>query len=136
MSHLVKGFLRFRLRTMLLAITLTAIAIWWERWPFATARHFVEGTENFISERQQPSGYLFREGDLEGFRAMVVKSENEVFLTNHSRSLYDIALGRCTFTAQGKNGSFFRFRVERGAIIKGPTPIYYYGGRELILDVF
>ena len=74
--------------------------------------------------------------DLEGFRAMVGKSANEVFLTNHSRSFYDVALGRCTFIAHGKNGGYFRFWLKRGAVVGGPTPIYYYGGQELVIDVF
>jgi hypothetical protein len=111
MSRLVKGFLRFRLRTLLLVVTISASALWWERWPFVTAHQFVRGTATFISERQQPSEFLFPEADLEGFRAMVGKSANEVFLTNHSRSFYDIALGRCTFIAHGKNGGYFRFWV-------------------------
>ena len=136
MSRLVKSFLRFRLRTVLVAVTLAARALWWERWPFATAHQFVGGTAKVAVEPHQPSGYWFPEAVPEGFRAMIDKSENEVVLTNHSRSFYDIALGRCTFIAQGKNGGYFRFWVKRGAVVGGPTPVYYYVGQEFMFDVF
>ncbi|MBC8356335.1 MAG: hypothetical protein H8E66_30520 [Planctomycetes bacterium] len=67
---------------------------------------------------------------------MANESSGEVIITQHSRHLSDILLGRCTFIAHGKEGGYFRFWVKRGMVVGGPTPLYYYGGQELLLDVF
>jgi hypothetical protein len=67
---------------------------------------------------------------------MVNESSGNMIITQHSRGFYDILLARCTFIAHGKEGGYFRFWVSRGRVVGGPTPIYYYGGQELMLDVF
>lgn len=131
----LKRMARFRLQTLLLAVTAVAFACWWIVWPGATAERFVsrcastaEPDAEFLNVAA-PNDYLAE------FHKMVHRNPASVRLEYHDRSAGDILFGRRTCVATGEQGRY-RFWVARGKIVSGPSPAFIYGGVELMLDVF
>ena len=119
MTRWIRRRLRFRLRTLLLAMAVVAFVCWWVHWPYVTAQKFVAATAKVERDTHQPSGYWFPRHDEDGFRTMVNDSSGNIIITQHSRDFYDILLARCTFIAHGKEGGCFRFWVSRGKVVGG-----------------
>ena len=124
---------QFRLRSLLLTVAIVAFVCWWIRWPRSTAIHFLKG-DAVVAPK-----YLLPQSDHEGFRSVVRQASSDIVLTSHPRSFYDVVFARSEFIAKPKEGEGYRFWVERGKIVGGPTPIlptYYYGSWRLQLDIF
>jgi hypothetical protein len=108
-------YLRFSVRSLLVATGLIGAAIWYIRWPSETAHAFANDPQSFQIDGRLTSSYVNPSAFAE-----FVSWDATPTLTPHSRSISDYLLGRQTFDCGG-----FEFTVVRGTIRNGPHEFFH-----------
>ena len=126
---------RFTVRMLLVITTIVAGGFWWGKWPERTAQRFILNCGLSSDANSRLSSDQVPTGDLNGFSQMVRRNSRAVRIEFQAGTFADVVYGRRTVVVTGERGRY-RFWVERGAIVAGPTPAFIYGGQEFILDVF
>ena len=126
---------QFTLRSLFGVVTIVALGCWWVNLPALGARQFVTACQSENSPDSQFSSVDSTEWETKSFRRMLRRDPKQVRITFVARTATDVIVGRQKCIVTGDRGRY-RFTVLRGAVVKGPSAAFVYGGQSFILEVF